>query len=61
MFKKHGDKINDITRDSAICIDFDQKIDVFHEPLDVLKYKDITIKFHLIDNLNKAKATFSNC
>ena len=55
VFKKHGDFINDITRDAAICLDFDQKIDVFYEPLDVLKYKDIVIKFHLINNLNKAK------
>ena len=55
VFKKHGDFIKDITRDSAICLDFDQKIDVFYEPLDVLKYKDIVIKFHLINNLNKAK------
>ena len=55
VFKKHEKTINDITRDSAICIDFDQKIDVFYEPLDVLRYRDIVIKFHLIDNLNKAK------
>ena len=55
VFKKHNDAITDITRDSAICIDFDQKIDVFYEPLDVLKYRDFTIRFHLIDNLSKAK------
>ncbi|WP_373942712.1 hypothetical protein OEG92_06045 [Polaribacter sejongensis] len=55
VFKKHEKTINDITRDSAICVEFDQKIDVFYEPLDVLRYKDITIKFHLIDNLSKAK------
>ena len=56
VFRKHGDAINDITRDAAICVDFDQKIDTFYEPLDVLKYKDITIKFHLINNLDEAKA-----
>ncbi|MCL7764880.1 hypothetical protein MPF19_15760 [Polaribacter sp. Z014] len=55
VFKKHEKTINDITRDSAICVEFDQKIDVFYEPLDVLRYKDITIKFHLIDNLSKAR------
>ena len=55
VFKKHEKTINDITRDSAVCVEFDQKIDVFYEPLDVLRYKDITIKFHLIDNLHKAK------
>lgn len=51
IFKSYSKKINDITRDSAIIIDFDQKIDSFYEPLDVLKYNEITIDFHLMDNL----------
>ncbi len=51
IFRTHGSKINDITRDSAICIDFDQDIDVFYEPLDVLKYDDVNITFRLIDHL----------
>lgn len=51
IFKSYTKKINDITRDSAIIIDFDQKIDTFYEPLDVLKYDKITINFHLMDNL----------
>lgn len=51
IFRAYGDKINDITRDSAICIDFDQKIDAFYEPLDVLKYNTVHINFHLMDNL----------
>ena len=56
VFRTHGQKINDITRDSAICIDFDQDIDVFYEPLDILKYDDVSITFRLIDNLeNKQK------
>ena len=55
VFNIHGDKIRNITRDSAICIDFDQKIDVFYESLDVLRYRDVIIRFHLIDNLDKAK------
>jgi hypothetical protein len=53
VFRTHGKKINDITRDSAICIDFDQDIDVFYEPLDVLKYDDVSISFRLIDNLTE--------
>ncbi len=53
VFKIHGEKIKDITRDSAICLDFDQGIDTFYEPLDVLKYHTISINFHLIDDLNK--------
>ncbi|WP_047546664.1 DUF6638 family protein [Psychroserpens sp. Hel_I_66] len=55
VFKVHGEKINDITRDSAICIDFDQSIDAFYEPLDVLRYQIVTIKFHLIDNLDHVR------
>jgi len=55
IFKVHGQKIKNITRDCAICLDFDQKIDAFYEPLDVLKYNEVTIHFHLIDNLDKIK------
>ena len=55
IFKKHEKNINDITRDSAICVDFDQNIDVFYEALDILKYQDIIVNFHLIDDLEKAK------
>ena len=53
IFRTHGAKINDITRDSAICLDFDQDIDVFYEPLDILKYNEVSITFRLIDNLTK--------
>ena len=55
VFKTHKKKIENITRDSALCVDFDQDIDVFYEPLDVLKYDNITVKFRLIDNLDKAR------
>lgn len=55
VFKKRSKEIENITRDSAVCLDFDQKIDVFYEPLDVLKYKNITVRFHLVDNLDQAK------
>ncbi len=52
VFKTYGDKINDITRDCAICLDFDQSIDAFYEPLDVLKYDKVSIHFHLINDLD---------
>lgn len=55
VFKIHADKIKDITRDCAICLDFDQGIDAFYEPLDVLKYDKLTISFHLINDLDTAK------
>ncbi|MCB4797599.1 DUF6638 family protein [Neotamlana laminarinivorans] len=53
VFRVHGDKIKDITRDSALCLDFDQGIDAFYEPLDVLKYDKIKVHFHFVDDLNK--------
>lgn len=55
IFKIHGGKINDITSDCAICLDFNQGIDAFYEPLDVLKYNKITITFHLINDLNNVQ------
>lgn len=55
VFKRHQQKIENITRDSAICLDFDQQIDVFYEPLEVLKYREITVSFRLINNLDQAK------
>ncbi|WP_242135345.1 DUF6638 family protein [Aestuariivivens marinum] len=51
IFKIHEKKIKDITRDCAICLDFDQGIDAFYEPLDVLKYNSVSINFHLINGL----------
>jgi len=52
VFRIHEDKINDITRDCAICVDLDQYIDAFYEPLDVLKYQSINIGFRLINDLD---------
>jgi hypothetical protein len=52
VFKVYEDKINDITRDCAICVDFDQNIDTFYEPLDILKYENIQVGFRLINNLD---------
>ena len=53
VFKTYENKINDITRDSAICLDFDQDIDMFYAPLDILKYDSISINFRLINDLEK--------
>ena len=59
IFKTYGPKINDITRDSAICLDFDQDIDAFYEPLDLLRYDTVSIGFRLINDLNqKQQAQF---
>lgn len=53
VFKSYGSRISDITRDSAVCIDFDQQIDAYYEPLDILKYKSISIGFRLINDIDK--------
>ncbi len=52
VFRVHGTKINDITRDCAICVDFDQNIDAFYEPLDILKYDEIDVGFRLMNDLD---------
>jgi len=53
IFKTYGTQISDITRDCAICLDFDQDIDAFFDPLDILKYDTVTISFKLINDLDK--------
>ena len=53
VFKTYGSEIDNITRDSAICLDFDQNIDAFYEPLDILKYDNVVISFRLINDLDK--------
>lgn len=53
VFQKYEEKIKQITLDSAICLDFDQNIDVFYEPLDILKYNHISIQFRLINQLKR--------
>ena len=55
IFKEYGNFINDITRDCALCLDFDQNIDAFYEPLDILKYDTISIGFKLINDLDKVQ------
>jgi hypothetical protein len=55
VFRVHSGKISDITKDCAICVDFDQNIDAFYEPLDILKYEKIRINFHLVNDLDKAQ------
>ena len=52
VFKTYAEQINDITRDCAICLDFDQDIDAFYDPMDILKYDSITISFRLMNDLD---------
>jgi hypothetical protein len=56
VFKTYEKQISDITRDCAICLDFDQGIDAFYSPLDILKYDTVTINFSLINDLDELQA-----
>lgn len=53
IFENYEDEIKDITKESALTIDFNQGIDVFYETFDLLNYKNITIYFNLINDLHK--------
>ncbi|MCK0131511.1 hypothetical protein MWU59_08345 [Flavobacteriaceae bacterium F08102] len=55
VFTRYESQISNITRDSAICLDFDQGIDTFYGPLDVLKYQEVKISFHDIKDLKKIR------
>jgi len=55
IFKTYEEEIKDITKQSAITIDFNQGIDVFYESFDLLKYKEIKIHFSLINDLEKVQ------
>lgn len=55
IFENYESEIKDITKESAVCVDFNQQIDVFYETFDLLKYDKVTIHFHLINNLENIK------
>lgn len=53
VFTAFAKVIKDITKDSAICVHIDQKIDAFYEPFDLLRYDKITVTFQLLNQLDK--------
>jgi len=53
IFAAYDREIRDITKDSALCVQLDQQIDAYYEPLDLLRYKQITISFKLLHNLDE--------
>ena len=55
IFETYYDEIKDITKESALTIDFNQGIDVFYETFDLLKYNEIKIYFNLINDLKAIK------
>ncbi len=56
VFTAYSKAIKDITKDSAICVHIDQKIDAFYEPFDLLRYNTITVTFNLLNQLNQKQA-----
>jgi len=60
IFSTYGDEIKNITRESALTIDFNQGIDVFYETFDLLKYKNIKIYFNLINDLKSIQKEQQN-
>ena len=51
IFDTYLEEIKDITKESALTIDFNQGIDVFYETFDLLKYNQVKIHFNLINDL----------
>jgi hypothetical protein len=56
IFAAYRPEIKDITKDSAICIQLDQNIDAYYNPVDLLHYNKIHVNFKLINDLEKKQA-----
>ena len=52
VFVAYEKPIRDITKDSAICVHLDQKIDAFYEAFDLLQYGTIVVNFEILNNLD---------
>ena len=53
VFAAYGREIRDITKDSALVLNLDQKVDAFFEPFDLLRYDKIEVTFTLLNDLDK--------
>lgn len=53
VFVANSRVIRDITKDSAICVHIDQKIDVFYDPFDLLRYDTIIVTFGILNDLDQ--------
>ncbi len=53
VFAAYRREIRDITKDSALCLDIDQFMDSYFEPLDLLRYQKVEVRFQLLHNLQK--------
>jgi len=55
IFTKYEAEIKDITKESALCVAFNKKLDVFYDSFDLLKYDSISVEFYLINNIKEIK------
>ncbi|MBL4663402.1 MAG: hypothetical protein JKY22_07585, partial [Flavobacteriaceae bacterium] len=55
VFAAYDREIRDITKDSALCIQLDQNMDAYYEPFDLLRYKQISVSFKLLNDLNEVQ------
>ncbi|MDC7995920.1 DUF6638 family protein [Altibacter sp. HG106] len=53
VFAAYRKEIRDITKDSALCLDIDQFMDSYFEPLDLLRYQKVEVRFQLLNDLQK--------
>ncbi|MEL6811394.1 MAG: DUF6638 family protein [Bacteroidota bacterium] len=53
IFAAYEKEIRDITKDSAICVHLDQSIDAYYEPFDLLRYKQLSVSFRLLNKLEQ--------
>ena len=55
IFAAYEREIRDITKDSAVCIHLDQDMDAYYEPFDLLRFKQISVSFKLLNELDRKK------
>jgi hypothetical protein len=53
IFAAYEREIRDITKDAAICVNLDQHMDAYYEPFDLLRFKEISVSFKLLNELDK--------
>ena len=53
VFAAYEKEIRDITKDAAICLHFDQNIETFYDPFDLLRYKKIEVTFEILNGLDE--------
>ncbi|WP_394747848.1 DUF6638 family protein [Spongiimicrobium salis] len=53
VFAAYERQIRDITKDAALVLHLDQKIDTFFEVFDLLRYEEITVSFEVLNGLDK--------